>query len=341
MTSDVLSRLGLLDRQDSAERLARRLSSPRGLPAEFGKPYSISYSPRCSPAAPPYQLREESLESVASNENSSSPRQDWPSITYRTVVRGRRRIMALLKLSLMGFSFVFWAAGLAMFTVGIWAKISLADYLVLSTNHYPNTPFILLTTGAAVIIWGFLGCFSAATENRCLLRMYGIFQLAVLVAGLSAGLSGLFYRKDIAEGFQKGLQEAIRLYTEDEVKADALDDVQRALDCCGVHSYQDWLFSPWSLDQEVARPNGSVPSSCCVQRRGCRNRPVPTEGAEMAGIHTHGCFQKVFDFVSDNMFHIATGALSLATIQVVGIVLTCLLAAKIAGPVPQERAPVH
>uniref|UniRef100_A0A8C4RL52 Tetraspanin n=1 Tax=Erpetoichthys calabaricus TaxID=27687 RepID=A0A8C4RL52_ERPCA len=263
-------------------------------------------------------------------------------VSSRSETKGRRRIMALLKLSLMGFSFVFWAAGLAMFTVGIWAKISLADYLVLSTNRYPNTPFILLTTGAAVIIWGFLGCFSAATENRCLLRMYGIFQLAVLVAGLSAGLSGLFYRKDIAEGFQKGLQEAIRLYTEDEVKADALDDVQRALDCCGVHSYQDWLFSPWSLDQE-GQPNGSVPSSCCVQRRGCRNRPVPTEGAEMAGIHTHGCFQKVFDFVSDNMFHIATGALSLATIQVVGIVLTCLLAAKIAGPVPQERAraPVH
>uniref|UniRef100_A0A8C4YSZ8 Tetraspanin n=1 Tax=Gopherus evgoodei TaxID=1825980 RepID=A0A8C4YSZ8_9SAUR len=155
--------------------------------------------------------------------------------------------MALLKLSLMAFSFVFWAAGLTMLTLGIWAKISLGSYLVLSANQYPNTPFILLATGAAVLVWGFLGCFSAATEHRCLLRTYAAFQLAVLAAGLAAGLSALFYRRDIAEGFRAGLREAVRVYGENEQKADALDSLQRALDCCGAESYRDWLASPWSL----------------------------------------------------------------------------------------------
>ncbi|KAG8452508.1 hypothetical protein GDO86_004336 [Hymenochirus boettgeri] len=103
--------------------------------------------------------------------------------------------MALLKLSLMAFSFVFWAAGIAMLIVGIWAKLLLEEYLVLSTNNYPNTPLILLCCGGAVILWGFLGCFSAAVEKRCLLRTYGLFQLSVLLTGLAAGLSGLFYRK--------------------------------------------------------------------------------------------------------------------------------------------------
>lgn len=103
--------------------------------------------------------------------------------------------MALIKISLMAFSFIFWAAGLAMLTVGIWAKISLEEYLVLSTNNYPNTPLILLVSGAAVLLWGFLGCISAAVEKQCLLRTYGLFQLAVLLAGLAAGLSSLFYRR--------------------------------------------------------------------------------------------------------------------------------------------------
>ncbi|KAE8616071.1 hypothetical protein XENTR_v10008708 [Xenopus tropicalis] len=246
--------------------------------------------------------------------------------------------MAFLKLSLMAFSFVFWIAGLAMLTVGIWTKISLEEYLVLSTNDYPNTPVILLGSGAAVLLWGFLGCFSAAAERRCLLRTYGLFQLAVLLAGLAAGLSALFYRRDIAEGFQSGLQNAVQSYAEDEEKADALDDIQRALHCCGVHSYQDWFESPWSLEQLEQHQsfgehsNNSVPSSCCQVRRGCRNNPL-LPGAP--GIHWDGCFKKVCDFVSDNMFYIATSALGLALIQVVGIVLTCLLAAKIPNSVPE------
>ncbi|XP_053109629.1 tetraspanin-7-like [Hemicordylus capensis] len=238
--------------------------------------------------------------------------------------------MALLKLFLMAFSFVFWAAGLTMLTIGIWAKISLGTYLVLSTNEYPNTPFILLATGTAVIVWGFLGCFSAATEHRCLLRTYGGFQLVVLVAGLAAGLSSLFYHKDIAEGFQNGLREAIHSYTEDEEKAEALDSIQRTLDCCGVESYRDWFSSPWSMRQQT--PNNSVPASCCRARKGCLHSPLPSNAW---GIYRDGCFSKVYNFVSNNMFYIATAALGLALLQVVGIVLACLLAVRIlphAGP---------
>ncbi|XP_044279079.1 tetraspanin-7-like [Varanus komodoensis] len=243
--------------------------------------------------------------------------------------------MALLKLFLMAFSFVFWAAGLTMLTIGVWAKISLGTYLVLSTNEYPNTPFILLATGTAVIVWGFVGCFSAATEHRCLLRTYGSFQLAVLVAGLAAGLSSLFYRKDIAEGFQNGLREAIRSYTEDEEKAEALDSIQRMLDCCGVESYRDWFSSPWSMEQEA--PNGSVPVSCCRTRKGCLHSPLP---ADARGIFHEGCFSKVYDFVSDNVFYIATAALGLALMQVVGIVLSCLLASRILPHAEPQRGAI-
>ncbi|KAG9490108.1 hypothetical protein GDO78_005803 [Eleutherodactylus coqui] len=242
--------------------------------------------------------------------------------------------MSLLKILLMAFSFIFWAAGLVMLTVGIWAKISLEEYLVLSTNNYPNTPLILLATGGAVLLWGFLGCISAAVEKQCLLRTYGLFLVAVLIAGLAAGLSALFYRRDIAEGFQSGLQNAVLSYSEDEEKADALDAIQRALHCCGVHSYRDWFESPWSLEQQenhLGHNNGSVPSSCCKTRKGCHNSPL---SQKVLTINREGCFKKVCDFVSDNMFYIATVTLGLALMQIVGIVLSCLLATKINHQMP-------
>uniref|UniRef100_A0A8C6VK91 Tetraspanin n=1 Tax=Naja naja TaxID=35670 RepID=A0A8C6VK91_NAJNA len=203
-------------------------------------------------------------------------------------------IMAVLKLFLMAFSFVFWAAGLTMLTIGIWAKISLGTYLMLSTNQYPPNPFILLAAGITIIVWGFLGCFSAATEHRCLLR-----------------LSSLFYRENIAEGFQNGLREA-------------LDFIQRNLNCCGIESYRDWFSSPWSVEQQA--PNGSVPVSCCRTQSGCLHAPLPSDAR---GIYQNGCFSKVHDFVSYNMFYIASAALGLALMQVVGIILSCLLAARI------------
>uniref|UniRef100_A0A8C9LAT0 Tetraspanin n=1 Tax=Pavo cristatus TaxID=9049 RepID=A0A8C9LAT0_PAVCR len=228
-------------------------------------------------------------------------------------------------LSLMAFSFVFWAAGLTMLIIGLWAKVRLGGYLALSASDSPSAPAILLATGTAVIVWAFLGCFSAATDHRGLLRTYSAFLVAVLLAGLTAGLSALLYRQDIARGFREGLRQGLSAYGEDEGKADALDALQRTLGCCGVESYRDWLASPWALQQ-----NASVPLSCCRARRGC---PLSSAGAH--GLHTEGCFGKVSAFVSSNMFCIATAALGLAVLQVVGIVLACLLAARI----PVSTAP--
>uniref|UniRef100_A0A8C8EJH0 Tetraspanin n=1 Tax=Oncorhynchus tshawytscha TaxID=74940 RepID=A0A8C8EJH0_ONCTS len=193
-------------------------------------------------------------------------------------------IMPLLRLTLLAFSCLFWAAGLAIFTLGVWAQVSLADYMLLSANRYPNAPLILLATGATITAWGFLGCLGVAANLPFVLRAYGFIQLAALMAGLAAGLSGLFYREDIAGGFRSGLQQAVAGYGEDEGRSNALDSLQRALECCGA---EGWPFSPMGNGSSV-----SLPDSCCI------------EGVAAAGIHPHGCFRKVFSFVNDNVFHI-------------------------------------
>uniref|UniRef100_A0A8C8ECX4 Tetraspanin n=1 Tax=Otus sunia TaxID=257818 RepID=A0A8C8ECX4_9STRI len=205
--------------------------------------------------------------------------------------------MTVLKLSLMAFSFVFWAAGLTMLIIGLWARVSLGSYLALSANDYPSAPAILLATGAAVLIWGFLGCFGAATEHRGLLR--------------------------------DGLRQALLAYGEDEGTADALDALQRTLSCCGVESYRDWLAAPWGLEQ-----NGSVPLSCCRARRGCRRGPP-----EAGRLHRDGCFSKVSAFVSSNMFYVATAAVGLALLQLIGIVLACLSPGPAPAPLRRPSFP--
>uniref|UniRef100_A0A8C5FEH2 Tetraspanin n=1 Tax=Gadus morhua TaxID=8049 RepID=A0A8C5FEH2_GADMO len=229
---------------------------------------------------------------------------------------------------------LFWAAGLAVFTLGVWARLSLADYMLLSSNRYPNAPLVLLAAGAAVTAWGFLGCLGVAAGLPGVLRAYGFFQLLTLAAGLAAGLCGLFYRQDIAGGFRSGLQRAVARYGEDAGRADALDSLQRALDCCGADGWQDWLASDWAnRDAAFFGGNGtagaaaaagvvSLPDSCCARRMGCRNRLLPPE--------REGGVEGVFSVVNDNVFHIAASVLGLAFTQAGGIALACLLANRLA-----------
>ncbi|XP_061617653.1 tetraspanin-7-like [Phyllopteryx taeniolatus] len=328
------------------EQLAvRRLSSPRSLNLLTPPPYPRRASAIPGYLLPPYQDQEDhrllhqqrrrlSLPPEASRVPPAPPAVVAPAAPCHRPVG----VMHLIRLGLVAFSCLFWAAGLALFTLGVWAQLSLADFMLLSANRYPNAPVILLTTGAAVTVWGFLGCLGVAANLPYVLRAYGFFQLTALVAGLAGGLCGLFYREDIAGGFRSGLQRAVAGYAEDEGRADALDSLQRALRCCGGEGWRDWLTSDWALQHTTFLPaeNGtlrSLPDSCCMRRKGCRNRPLPSEdndGVVAAGIHPSGCFRKVFSLVNDNVFHIAVTVLGLACTQIGGITLACLLANRLA-----------
>ncbi|XP_057711424.1 tetraspanin-7-like [Corythoichthys intestinalis] len=338
--------------RDCEQLAVRRLSSPRSLNLLTPPPYPRRASAIPGYLLPPHQEQEDYLFLQQQQcrrlslppETLRVPPAPAPAVPAAAApCRRSVGIMHLLRLGLLTFSCLFWAAGLALFTLGVWAQISLADFMLLSSNRYPNAPVILLTTGAAVTIWGFLGCLGVAANLPYVLRAYGFFQLAALVAGLAGGLCGLFYREDIAGGFRSGLQRAVAGYAEDEGRADALDGLQRALRCCGAEGWRDWLTSDWALQHTnvLTVENGtlgSLPDSCCMRRKGCRNRPLPSEdneGVVAAGIHPHGCFRKVFSLVNDNVFHIAATVLGLAFTQIGGITLACLLANRLA---PRQRA---
>lgn len=93
-------------------------------------------------------------------------------------------------------------------------------------------------------------------------------------------------------------------------KAEALDSIQHTLGCCGVGSYRDWFSSPWSMEQQP--PNG------CELLLHLQRLTVRSSSFNAWGIYHDGCFSKVYNFVSDHMFYIATAALGLALLQVDG-----------------------
>lgn len=134
------------------EQLAvRRLSSPRGL--DLLTPPPLPRRPSAIPGylLTPYQEQEEQLHQQQQrlslsmcSEASLAPPAPPPAGTAPPCCRPVG-VMHLLRLGLLAFSCLFWAAGLALFTLGVWAQISLADFMLLSANRYPNAPIILLS----------------------------------------------------------------------------------------------------------------------------------------------------------------------------------------------------
>lgn len=82
--------------------------------------------------------------------------------------------------------------------------------------------------------------------------------------------------------------------------------------CCGNHGYKDW--------SNLARPI-PVPKSCC-KRFNC-------DAQDEAEIYREGCYDKVTDIVNENMSLIVKIAIIAAMFPIIGIVLTCCMAANL------------
>ncbi|ERL84930.1 hypothetical protein D910_02353 [Dendroctonus ponderosae] len=96
-----------------------------------------------------------------------------------------------------------------------------------------------------------------------------------------------------------------------------------ALKCCGVDSSGDW--------KNVSIPNrivdSNLPLSCCNIAPGTVN-PF-TCNANSTDVHANGCLQVFGDYIRDNTSSIEIAALTLAVIQLLGIILSCYLAKQI------------
>ncbi|XP_070537695.1 tetraspanin-7-like [Ptychodera flava] len=229
--------------------------------------------------------------------------------------------MSCLKMLLTVFNFIFWCSGVAILSIGIWGRIGMDKYNELSTDDYSNVPYILIGTGAFIIIVGLIGCCATFKNISWLLRLYGLLLFIVLIAELAAGISGLIYRHPLQEGFHKGLTSALHDYGKDGHKSDsdAVDELQESLECCGVEEPADWLNTTYFTN------NKQYPESCCSE--GNKDDCVldPNQGDDVT-IFNKGCYKKVASFLDKNMVIIGACAMGVAFFQVFGIILACCLA---------------
>ncbi|XP_005992047.1 tetraspanin-6 [Latimeria chalumnae] len=226
-------------------------------------------------------------------------------------------VITCLKTFLIAYSFIFWITGVVLLGVGVWGKVNLEVYFAWFTDKSTNAPYVLIGTGAIIVIFGLFGCFATCRGSTWMLKLYAMFLALVFVAELVAGISGFVFRHEIKDTFQTNYENAVKNYNGTDTQSEAVDAVQRNLKCCGLQNYSDWEGT------EYFKQRG-IPQSCCRHANDCKEADLENLEKAKDKVYQRGCFHFVTT-VESNLGIIAGISFGIACFQLIGVSLACCL----------------
>uniref|UniRef100_A0A1A8J9H1 Tetraspanin n=1 Tax=Nothobranchius kuhntae TaxID=321403 RepID=A0A1A8J9H1_NOTKU len=225
-------------------------------------------------------------------------------------------VITCLKTFLISYSLIFWFTGVILLAVGVWGKVSLEAYFSLVSGESTNAPYVLIGTGAIIVIFGLFGCFATCRGSPWMLKLYAMFLTLVFLAELVAGVSGFIFRHEIKAKIGTAYRGAVETYNQTDSKSNAVDTLQRTLHCCGIDNYTDWGKT------DYFKENG-IPASCCKDK--CSPESLKDLDKAESEVFTTGCFSLVTNVFEGNLGVIAGVSFGIAFFQVIGIFLACCL----------------
>ncbi|XP_076006226.1 tetraspanin-1-like [Genypterus blacodes] len=243
-----------------------------------------------------------------------------------------------LKVMMFAFNGIIFLAGAAILAVGIWVKVDSSSIfgLIHQIDNVPaglsqvlNVGYLLIAIGAILLIIGFLGCFGAVKESRCMLMLFFIIVLLVFIAEVAGAVVILVFKPLAKDLIKKFGAEAVKSIKRDfGANPDVTglwNSTMSGLKCCGFNNYTDFTDSPYytnSLEK--------YPPQCCATMEPCDS----TTAAIVSTLSVGGCFPKISSLIDDNIVVIGGVALGIAALElcamVVSMTLYCQIGSKIA-----------
>ncbi|XP_027864665.1 tetraspanin-6 [Xiphophorus couchianus] len=227
-------------------------------------------------------------------------------------------VITCLKTFLISYSLIFWFTGVILLAVGVWGKVSLEAYFSLVSEDSTNAPYVLIGTGAIIVVFGLFGCFATCRGSPWMLKLYAMFLTLVFLAELIAGVSGFIFRHEIKDKISKAYEGAVQTYDGKDNKSKAVDALQKKLHCCGMTNSSDWGKTEYSKFH-------GIPMSCCKSSDNCTEENMRNPGKASTLVFPQGCFSLVTSVLESNLGIIAGVSFGIAFFQVIGIFLACCL----------------
>lgn len=197
----------------------------------------------------------------------------------------------------------------------------------LEDNFFSPATFVIVI-GVIMLFVSLFGCVGALKESTCLVNIFAVILSVVFVLEIAASITAYALRGQVTEMLDENLRTTMPYYYKNPEVQDAFDFIQSRLNCCGVDSYLDWsaVYPPTGVPG-ISVANISVPMSCCAETRYDIIDDIRVD--ECIKLYANGCLPRVFYLVYQSAGLLGAGAMTIAFIQIIGIVFSFSLASSI------------
>ncbi|XP_067876985.1 tetraspanin-1-like [Heterodontus francisci] len=172
-----------------------------------------------------------------------------------------------LKTMMFCFNGIIFLGGGAILGVGIWVKVDGGSFLDILAQLAPqlkqmvNVGYLCIAIGCFLVLIGFLGCYGAVKENKCMLMMFFIIILLIFIAQVAGAVVILAF-SGLANIFMSYIQNVALISIKEEYGKPSditaiWEAVMKEFTCCGFNGYNDFTYSPFNNN------TSRYPKACC------------------------------------------------------------------------------
>jgi len=174
---------------------------------------------------------------------------------------------------LLIFNILFVILGLILIGIGVYMKInsnfsSILDELTnigkFDTQSLGFLAYVTIAGGVVTLFIALFGCMGTLWNNRCLLFIYATILLILMVIELAAFIMAFVYKGKLTEVYQTALYDVLKtgLDSNNTKILTAFDDLEKAMECCGVNNISDYTNANYTRSSEWC---GKKPNYGCSQ----------------------------------------------------------------------------
>lgn len=229
--------------------------------------------------------------------------------------------MRCVKYMIFVINFMFLLTAILLVTVGSAIGTIFGDFETFIDSHFFSPAQLLVAIGFIMMFVSIFGCVGAVRESTAMINIYGLLLALVFILEVAAAISAFALRGQVTEMVRRTINQSMVSYNSNHYVAKSVDFMQSALECCGVESYEDWQFFLGNDTVNNSTENAPlvVPDSCCRK---------PTMG-ERCEPFENGCLPRMEWVVSQSAALVATGATTVAFVQILGSICAFMLARTI------------
>ncbi|XP_018802672.1 PREDICTED: CD63 antigen [Bactrocera latifrons] len=221
--------------------------------------------------------------------------------------------MRCAKFMLVIVSFMFALTAVLLIMVGSTIQAIFGDFSQFIDGHFFSPPALLIAIGFILLLVATLGAYGAVKESVMLINLYGVSLFLVFILEVAAAIAAFVMQTQVHGMLMRTMNDSLIHYNENEYVQMGVDFMQETLGCCGVNSPLDWK-PPNSTNAEI-----EVPASCC-------DETSIDDINYCIRSYDSGCLARMDFIISQSTMLIATGATTVAFVQLLGVLCAFMLA---------------